>query len=1270
MEFQDKGVQIAPDYEILLEEVVVKVGSLLSEIAQSDHFMSILETAFGTQSDALPAGNLQQALLHRTFLEEVDIELLPSDTLQGALGAYAGTENTIYLSQELLAFSSQQATAVLLEEIGHAIDAQMNVVDSPGDEGAIFSALAQGEILNAEEIAQLASENDRATVVINGERVTIEQANFIVTNNEDSGAGSLRQAITEANNTNGADTITFDANLSGQTITLTGDQLEITDSVTIEGLGAEELTIDATGNSRAIEVSDEQTDNPLQVSIEGVTITGGSAVGPNDNTNTTDRFGGAIFNRESLTLKNVVIQGNSAERDGGGIYNDRFGGSLEVIDSLISENQTSDQFGNGGGIGNGGILILNNTTISNNSASSAGGGITNFSNGDIVLNNSRIEDNTAYSGGGIDNDGVFTVTSSTIANNVATNNGGGIHNAGDDEVGMTISRSTISGNSALVGGGIDTANELLISNSTVSSNSAETQGGGINNTNTLTTLSSTIAQNTSPSAGGLFNADAELTLINSLIAGNDSQDLLNEIQEGFITRTGVINNNGVNLVADGSFTEENILNVDPLLSPLQDNGGSTLTHLLLEGSPAIDVGETILIGEPFDQRGEGFDRVVNGTVDLGAVEVDNTGLEPNTPPNAEDDEVSAIVGNSIIVNVLENDNDEDNDPLTVTIVTPPENGSAEVVGENNTQIAYSSNQDFSGTDTLVYEVSDGRTGTDTATVTIQVEPIALDDVATTTTNTEVAINVFANDRPINGEGLTLTFDETSVNGGEVTQDPQTNELIYTPPTDFTGTDTFNYTINDGNFNSEAVVSVTVEEEVPPRNRVLFVFPPTSVAVNQLENDQFITFFQEQTTLTLPDDLTVELTEPGTYNRPEQLNPQVIPAGTLVNSYLVNLDPVGDNEINLEGSIKFQNKILGIIASPSQLDETDEILGNPETAYPNSNSDRGLELDNQDRLEWNIEGRTLDLEFGDTALDQIRVITAPPSPLKVNVVAPNEVNAFGEGEVTIFYNNSGNRELVAPLLNFEVEGGFLNLPDTNEIIQETQLLGIDEEQPQFVLAPGEGGQLSIPFQAFDFPAEDIEDLETLPFPDTIQFEVNAPPRNDTINWDTNQEVVQPSFVSEAAWAQIYGNFTAAVGETVGELTNVLVENFEHFTDIGVTTANAERLINFELQQASDYGAIAARYEMGSLGRGWSFIGDAQLRTDNQGNVVLTNFSLSELQQGIQNLDFNNLASFPISGALDISRNYDFATNCQGFQLGFWTLLEMSIRHWTHPWGYQE
>jgi hypothetical protein len=109
--------------EEFLEEMIFDTGQLLTKFARSDEFHSILATSFGTEYDAVAAGNLQEALYSRAFLDGIAIEVLSNETLQGALGAYAGATNTIYLSQDLLDSSPETATAVLLEEVGHAIDA-------------------------------------------------------------------------------------------------------------------------------------------------------------------------------------------------------------------------------------------------------------------------------------------------------------------------------------------------------------------------------------------------------------------------------------------------------------------------------------------------------------------------------------------------------------------------------------------------------------------------------------------------------------------------------------------------------------------------------------------------------------------------------------------------------------------------------------------------------------------------------------------------------------------------------------------------------------------------------------------------------------------------------------------------------------------------------------------------------------------------------------------------------------------------------------------
>ena len=112
-------------------------------------------------------------------------------------------------SEELVSAANQPSlVAVILEEFGHFVDAQVNTSDSAGDEGDIFARLVQGESISEPELAVLKAEDDTATIILDGELTQIEQNNlFYVTNNNDSGAGSLRQAIINAGNTLGVDTI-------------------------------------------------------------------------------------------------------------------------------------------------------------------------------------------------------------------------------------------------------------------------------------------------------------------------------------------------------------------------------------------------------------------------------------------------------------------------------------------------------------------------------------------------------------------------------------------------------------------------------------------------------------------------------------------------------------------------------------------------------------------------------------------------------------------------------------------------------------------------------------------------------------------------------------------------------------------------------------------------------------------------------------------------------------------------------------------------------
>ena len=211
-----------------------------------------------------------------------------------------------------------------------------------------------------------------------------------------------------------------------------------------------------------------------------------------------------------------------------------------------------------------------------------------------------------------------------------TGRGGGIDNAGP----LTILESTLSENQAIghcncttsigQGGGIiHSSGEALIVNSTITQNrtDADSQyGGGILANGPMSIRHTTIAGN---NWTGLHITN-QVHLRNSIVAGGASQDVF-----------GNLASSGYNLIGStagggGGFASTDLLNVDPLLGPLLDNGGPTLTMALLPGSPAIDAGDNTDAPE-FDQRGPGFPRIVNGTIDIGAFEVQATTFTDPTP---------------------------------------------------------------------------------------------------------------------------------------------------------------------------------------------------------------------------------------------------------------------------------------------------------------------------------------------------------------------------------------------------------------------------------------------------------------------------------------------------------------------------------------------------------------------------------------------------------------------------------------------------------------
>jgi hypothetical protein len=421
-----------------------------------------------------------------------------------------------------------------------------------------------------------------------------------VTNTNDSGPGSLRQALADAKD---GHTINFDVSLKGQTIALSSGELVIDKSITITGPGSDQLAVGVQNFQYTFRIFHVMA-SPT-VTIEGLTI------GPS-----LYFYGCGIQNDQaSLTINNCAVTGNNALTSGAGISN---GGTLTINNSRISGNALQYQ-GTGAGILSSGTLIINNSIIHDNFSEKGqtdGGGI--YSSGTLEITNSTIDGNSVGGpGGGIFNVGAAIITSSTISGNFSGGGspgpqtgpgfGGGISNGGT----LTISNSTISGNSALT------------------INQAPGCGGGIGNSGSLHIANSTISGNSAINGGAICNNAAPLEIANSILnAGDVGQNIFND--GGTITSLGYnlsSDNAGGYLNGPGDQTDTN-----PILGPLQNNGGRTQTHRPYPQSPAIDAGDPNFTPPPFyDQRGPGFDRVVNGRIDIGSFEVQEGKPPPPSP---------------------------------------------------------------------------------------------------------------------------------------------------------------------------------------------------------------------------------------------------------------------------------------------------------------------------------------------------------------------------------------------------------------------------------------------------------------------------------------------------------------------------------------------------------------------------------------------------------------------------------------------------------------
>ncbi len=514
---------------------------------------------------------------------------------------------------------------------------------------------------------------------------TIRKGDTItVTNGNDSGEGSLRQALAGAVV---GDTIVFQENVS--TVTLTSDQLTITKNLTIDGGNGVTIERKRPDESDEEDASDEEDesddgstpdeeetlpgfrifyiDRNIGVQINNIVISNGSLTDEEPQTagggvyvdensaltlenstvigNSADKGGGIYAHENSmLTLKNSTVRGNSAAAAGGGIYAHE-NSMLTLKDSTIGDEEGGNSSEKGGGIftDEGCVLrIEENSFVRGNNSSKEGGGIYGIGT-QIVIENSTIRGNASEQGNGYGG-GVACVAGtdillrhSTITGNRAKR-GAGLYVSNAN---LTLESSTINDNIANeYGGGISSLDATLtLKNSTVSGNKSNgIRGGGVCAENsTLKVESCTITANSANAgdeasgSGIAFSTDTTVTLKNTILAGN-------RVSDGGIGPdcSGEFTSKGHNLIGDETgctFTSRttDIVGTDPLLGSLAKNGGPTQTHVPQFRSPTLDAGScTDIDGDLviIDQRGESRPQPSDGACDIGAYELSPLFLDP------------------------------------------------------------------------------------------------------------------------------------------------------------------------------------------------------------------------------------------------------------------------------------------------------------------------------------------------------------------------------------------------------------------------------------------------------------------------------------------------------------------------------------------------------------------------------------------------------------------------------------------------------------------
>lgn len=472
-------------------------------------------------------------------------------------------------------------------------------------------------------------------------------------------------------------------------------------------------------------------DSYLHANIYSSSFNNNSAIAASNSTQA-NGSGGAIYIRSGFnTVTNSNFYSNTAIE--GGAVNVYLTGILTTTNSSFISNRASDGgaiYSIAGSLGQNGLENITNTILANNTATDNGGALF-FKDVSVVLGYSQVYSNSA------------------------TNMGGALYNAGGYS--LILTNTNLYNNTANSGGGLNSAAFTLIQSSSIFSNSATGgNGGGINeeSNGAVVLANSTLTRNSAVQGGAIAFSGAELASTNTTIANNTTSaqssniyisgpQFNNNNSTAIFTNTILSGQMGTNcktadaysFVQDGGYNLEysggnanscgfsnHAQNSDPVLGPLANNGGPTLTMALLDFSPAIDNGnDAVCAAFPInnvDQRG--IARPIGSHCDIGAYESSAKGV-PQSPASisvASGNNQTTYVNTPFASPLVASVTDTNNQPVSsVTVTFTAPNSGASGAFANNSNI-FTATTDARGLVTTTIFTANNISGTYTVTASV------------------------------------------------------------------------------------------------------------------------------------------------------------------------------------------------------------------------------------------------------------------------------------------------------------------------------------------------------------------------------------------------------------------------------------------------------------------------------------------------------------------------------------------------------------------------